>query len=363
MSLGPFRSANGFQTGGVRAPRLEPPALASALGIPSARTRPWLERLLRARRALRVSRPVRAMRRRLPWRASCRSAFGATADERRCQKAARASLPSGARRTKPTISPDSSATDPEPVRHDLIHLDQLCSERHAPVSGCLDLREEGAVHLVQRFAVGLRRLPDVHGPSVAHPSSAMRLSPDPSRLHGRARGGGRSGARVTLEPHWQRHQAASRPSMGRDVLTTRLLCAMAERAMPTAISGMATAGLNRFASISAAPPSISTIAATSKRKQPRHVLHEVSPPFPLRPLSPQASRAHIGETTESPSASYCSSAKIQPAESVTGGLRQRCSYVKAGLALSVLKTTRASWRLRQRIASRRLLPSARLRSR
>ena len=44
-------------------------------------------------------------------------------------------------------------------------------------------------------------------------------------------------------------------------------------------------------------------------------------------------------------------------------LRQCCSYVKAGLAFSVLKTTRASWRLRQRIASRRLLPCARLRSR
>jgi hypothetical protein len=42
---------------------------------------------------------------------------------------------------------------------------------------------------------------------------------------------------------------------------------------------------------------------------------------------------------------------------------QRCSYVKAGLALRVLKTTRASWRLRQRIASRRLFPSACLRSR
>ncbi len=42
---------------------------------------------------------------------------------------------------------------------------------------------------------------------------------------------------------------------------------------------------------------------------------------------------------------------------------ERCSYVKAGLALSVLKTTRASCRLRQRIASRRLLPSACLRSR
>src|ERR1041385_576430 len=43
-------------------------------------------------------------------------------------------------------------------------------------------------------------------------------------------------------------------------------------------------------------------------------------------------------------------------------LRQCCSYVKAGLVLSVLKTTRTSSRLRQRIASRRLLPSARLRS-
>ena len=39
-------------------------------------------------------------------------------------------------------------------------------------------------------------------------------------------------------------------------------------------------------------------------------------------------------------------------------LRQRCSYVKAGLVLSVLKSMRASWRLRQRIASPRLLPSA-----
>jgi hypothetical protein len=44
-------------------------------------------------------------------------------------------------------------------------------------------------------------------------------------------------------------------------------------------------------------------------------------------------------------------------------LGQCCSYVKAGLAFSVLKTTRASWRLRQRIASRLLLPSACLRSR
>jgi hypothetical protein len=33
-----------------------------------------------------------------------------------------------------------------------------------------------------------------------------------------------------------------------------------------------------------------------------------------------------------------------------------CSYVKTGLARSVLQTTRASCRLRQRIASRRLLP-------
>jgi hypothetical protein len=40
-----------------------------------------------------------------------------------------------------------------------------------------------------------------------------------------------------------------------------------------------------------------------------------------------------------------------------------CSYVKAGLALSVLKTVRARIRLRQRIASRLLLPSACLRSR
>jgi hypothetical protein len=42
---------------------------------------------------------------------------------------------------------------------------------------------------------------------------------------------------------------------------------------------------------------------------------------------------------------------------------ESCSYVKAGLVFSVLKTTRMSSRLRQRIASRRLLPSACLRSR
>src|SRR6266576_1717321 len=39
-------------------------------------------------------------------------------------------------------------------------------------------------------------------------------------------------------------------------------------------------------------------------------------------------------------------------------LRECCSYVKAGLVFSVLKTTRTRSRLRQRIASRRLLPSA-----
>jgi quercetin dioxygenase-like cupin family protein len=43
-------------------------------------------------------------------------------------------------------------------------------------------------------------------------------------------------------------------------------------------------------------------------------------------------------------------------------VRQRCSYVKAGLALSVLKTTRTRSRLRQRSASRRLFPSLRFRS-
>jgi len=40
-----------------------------------------------------------------------------------------------------------------------------------------------------------------------------------------------------------------------------------------------------------------------------------------------------------------------------------CSYVKAGLALRVLKTTRTSVRLRQRMASRRLFRSVCLRSR
>ena len=46
-----------------------------------------------------------------------------------------------------------------------------------------------------------------------------------------------------------------------------------------------------------------------------------------------------------------------------GWLRQRCSYVKVGLAFRVLKTVRARSRLRQRMASRRLLPSACLRAR
>ena len=44
-------------------------------------------------------------------------------------------------------------------------------------------------------------------------------------------------------------------------------------------------------------------------------------------------------------------------------LRQCCSYVKAGLAFRVLKTTRTRTRLRLRIASRRVFPSAFLRSR
>src|SRR5215204_5552289 len=44
-------------------------------------------------------------------------------------------------------------------------------------------------------------------------------------------------------------------------------------------------------------------------------------------------------------------------------MRECCSYVKAGVVLRVLKMTRTSCRLRQRIASRRLLPSACLRSR
>src|SRR5262249_30979777 len=42
---------------------------------------------------------------------------------------------------------------------------------------------------------------------------------------------------------------------------------------------------------------------------------------------------------------------------------KRCSYVKVGLVFRVWKTTRTRRRLRQRIASRRLLPSAFLRSR
>jgi len=46
-----------------------------------------------------------------------------------------------------------------------------------------------------------------------------------------------------------------------------------------------------------------------------------------------------------------------------GRVGQRCSYVKAGLSFSVLKTVRASSRLRQRSASRRLFPSACLRAR
>jgi len=45
------------------------------------------------------------------------------------------------------------------------------------------------------------------------------------------------------------------------------------------------------------------------------------------------------------------------------GMTLSCSYVKAGLAFRVLKTVRARSRLRQRMASRLLLPSVCLRSR
>jgi hypothetical protein len=55
--------------------------------------------------------------------------------------------------------------------------------------------------------------------------------------------------------------------------------------------------------------------------------------------------------------------RSQRAEGRHGRLGQCCSYVQAGLVLRVLKTTRASCRLRQRIALRRLFPSACLRSR
>src|SRR5215207_7663460 len=47
----------------------------------------------------------------------------------------------------------------------------------------------------------------------------------------------------------------------------------------------------------------------------------------------------------------------------TARVGQRCSYVNADSVLSVVYTVRASCRLRQRSASRRLLPSFRLRSR
>jgi len=85
-------------------------------------------------------------------------------------------------------------------------------------------------------------------------------------------------------------------------------------------------------------------------------------------MTPPPSTIRCGESVQTtlsrPSARYsASSCQTRSSVSSSGGLPERCSYVKAGLAFSVLKTTRTSSRFRQRIASRRLLPSACLRSR
>ena len=56
-------------------------------------------------------------------------------------------------------------------------------------------------------------------------------------------------------------------------------------------------------------------------------------------------------------------AATQLAGAKQGRVRQCCSYVNSGSFFSVLKTVRASCRLRQRSASRRLFPSLCLRSR
>jgi hypothetical protein len=84
---------------------------------------------------------------------------------------------------------------------------------------------------------------------------------------------------------------------------------------------------------------------------------------PVEVFLPYVNRKFRGASTASFSRSQALPACFRPSGRLLCRLGQCCSYVKTGLALSVLKTTRASCRFRQRIASRRLFPSACLRSR
>ncbi len=92
--------------------------------------------------------------------------------------------------------------------------------------------------------------------------------------------------------------------------------------------------------------------------------------LPSRIARPMARRRSFGSARSSrrKSTGDRSGGRGSNSRSIAAGaqdtsLRECCSYVKVGFVFSVLKTVRTRCRLRQRMASRLLLPSACLRSR